>query len=85
MGRQRIPCCFGNSGVSLPAMQQSFLGASLAFATALSAFAEAPKLPGVGVTRQEAITKNEIAGAIPVVVTKRKKIGAVSFPGADHD
>lgn len=55
-------------------MKQSLIAAGLAFATALSAFAEAPKLPGVGATMQEAITKNEIAGAITVVVTKDKTV-----------
>jgi CubicO group peptidase (beta-lactamase class C family) len=55
-------------------MKQSLIAASLALATALSAFADAPKLPGVGTTMQEAITKNEIAGAITVVVTRDKTV-----------
>src|SRR6185369_4702429 len=60
--------------VSLSAMNQSLITATLAFATALSAFADAPKLPGVGAAMQEAITKNEIAGAITVVVTRDKTV-----------
>jgi len=48
--------------------------ASLVLATTLSAFADAPKLPGVGATMQELIAKNEIAGAITVVVTKDKTV-----------
>jgi CubicO group peptidase (beta-lactamase class C family) len=55
-------------------MKQSFIAASLTFATALYAFADAPKLPGVGATMQELIAKNEIAGAITVVVTKDKTV-----------
>src|SRR6266516_888852 len=70
----RIPCFIANSGVSLQAMKQSLVAASLTLATALSAFADGPKLPGVGATMQEAITKNEIAGAITVVVAKDKTV-----------
>lgn len=46
---------------------------SLALATALPALAaEPPKLPGVGAAMQEMIAKNEIAGAVTVVVSKDK-------------
>jgi CubicO group peptidase (beta-lactamase class C family) len=55
-------------------MNQSLIAASLMFTTVLPAFAAAPKLPGVGTTMQEAITKDEIAGAITVVVTKDKTV-----------
>src|SRR6266550_2598922 len=55
-------------------MKQSLIAASLTFATALPAFADAPKLPGVGATMQQAVAKNEIAGAITVVVTKDKTV-----------
>src|ERR1043166_3093591 len=55
-------------------MKPSLFAASLAFATALPAFADAPKLPGVGPTMQELIAKNEIAGAITVVVTRDKTV-----------
>src|SRR5712691_6158669 len=36
------------------------------------AFADSPRLPGVGDAMQEMIAKNEIAGAVTVVVTKDK-------------
>src|SRR6266567_8699190 len=55
-------------------MKQSLIAASLTFATALSAFADAPKLPGVRATIHQTIAKNEIAGAITVVVTKDKTV-----------
>jgi len=55
-------------------MKPSLIAASLACVTALSAFADAPKLPGVGDTMQGLIAKNEIAGAITVVVTKDKVV-----------
>lgn len=70
----RTSCFIGKSEVSLPAMKQSLIAASLTFATAFSTFADAPKLPGVGAAMQEAIAKNEIAGAITVVVTKDKTV-----------
>lgn len=55
-------------------MKQSLLLVSLACATALSALAATPKLPGVGAAMQEMIAKNEIAGAITVVVAKDKTV-----------
>jgi len=65
----QIPC-FGEDGVfSLYAMSHRFLFASLVCATTLSAFADAPRLPGIRDTMQELIAGNEIAGAITVVVT----------------
>ena len=44
----------------------------LALFVALSAFVEDPKLPGVGTAMQEMIAKNEIAGAVTVVVSRDK-------------
>jgi len=45
----------------------------LVLVTALSAFAAAPpKLPGVGAAMQDMIAKNEIAGAVTVVVSKNR-------------
>ena len=44
----------------------------LALSATLSAFAEEPKLPGVGAAMQEMIAKNEVAGAVTAVVTKNK-------------
>jgi len=55
-------------------MKPSLCGACLAFATVVSAFADVSKLPGVGATVQELIAKNEIAGAITVVVAKDKTV-----------
>jgi CubicO group peptidase (beta-lactamase class C family) len=46
------------------------LAAILALSVALSAFADTPKLPGVGAAMQEMIARNEIAGAVTVVVSK---------------
>ena len=64
-------------------MKQSLIVASLAFATTLCVVADAPKLPGVGDTMQEAITKNEIAGAITVVVKRDKTVHLESTGFAD--
>ena len=44
----------------------------LALSATLTAFAQEPKLPGIGAAMQEMIAKNEIAGAVTVVVTKDK-------------
>ena len=48
------------------------LPAILALSAVLSAFADEPKLPGVGAAMQEMIAKHEIAGAVTVVVTRNK-------------
>src|SRR5213075_619597 len=48
------------------------LALSAALCAALPAFAEGPKLPGIGAAMQEMVAKNEIAGAVTVVVTKDK-------------
>jgi CubicO group peptidase (beta-lactamase class C family) len=48
------------------------LAVILALSAALSAFAEEPKLPGIGSAMQEMIEKNEIAGAVTVVVTRNE-------------
>ncbi len=55
-------------------MKNFLLAASLAFATAFSAIADAPKLPGVGAAMQEMIANNEIAGAITMVVSKDQTV-----------
>ncbi len=44
----------------------------LTLSTALVAIAEPPKLPGVGAAMEAAIAKNEVAGAVTVVVSKDK-------------
>ena len=40
--------------------------------SALTAFAEEPKLPGIGAAMQEMIAKNEISGAVTAVVARNK-------------
>jgi CubicO group peptidase (beta-lactamase class C family) len=55
-------------------MKPSLAVVSLTVLATLSAFAQAPKLPTVGAAMQEMIAKNEIAGAITVVVTKDKTV-----------
>ena len=57
--------------------------AVLIFSATFSTFAEAPKLPGVGAAMQEMIAKNEIAGAVTVVVTKDKVLHQESTGFAD--
>jgi CubicO group peptidase (beta-lactamase class C family) len=47
-----------------------FLALSVTLCLGQSAFADEPKLPGVGAAMQEMVAKNEIAGAVTVVVTK---------------
>lgn len=44
----------------------------LAIAVTLTAGAQEPKLPGIGAAMEEMIAKNEIAGAVTVVVTRDK-------------
>src|SRR5438445_4541455 len=56
---------------------------STALCAALPAFADGPKLPGIGGAMQEMIAKNEIAGAVPVVVTKDKLLHLESNGLAD--
>lgn len=55
-------------------MNHALLAACLTVTSILSVSAETPKLPGVGEAMQEMISKNEIAGAVTVVVTKDKMI-----------
>ncbi|MEO8076038.1 MAG: serine hydrolase domain-containing protein [Acidobacteriota bacterium] len=53
----------------------------LALSAALTAFALEPKLPGVGAAMQNMVAKNEIAGAVTMVVTKNdvKHLEATGF------
>jgi CubicO group peptidase (beta-lactamase class C family) len=51
--------------------------------SAIPAFAAQPKLPGVGAAMQEMIAKNEIAGAVTVVVNKDKVLHLESSGFAD--
>src|SRR3954464_13894673 len=61
--------------------------ASLAFSAAIClarpAFSEEPKLAGVGAAMQEMVAKNEITGAITVVVSKDKVLHSESTGLAD--
>ena len=59
---------------------RSFL-ATLAFAA--SSFAAAPKLPGVGAAMEQMIAKNEIAGAVTIVLAKDKLLHLESTGHAD--
>ena len=56
---------------------------SAALCGALPAFADGLKLPGIGAAMQEMIAKNEIAGAVTVVVTKDKLLHLESTGFAD--
>jgi len=57
--------------------------AALAFVATLTAFAEAPILPGVGAAMQEMTAKNEIAGAVTLVVSKDRVLHLESIGFAD--
>src|SRR5439155_19797775 len=59
------------------------LALSAALCAALSAFADGPKLPGIGAAMQEMVAKNEIAGAVTVVVKKDKVLHLESTGFAD--
>ena len=56
---------------------------SAALCAALPAFADGPKLPGIGDAMQEMIAKNEIAGTVTVVVKKDKVLHLESTGFAD--
>src|SRR5437016_34593 len=56
---------------------------STALCAALPPFADGPKLPGIGGAMQEMIAKNEIAGAVTVVVTNDKLLHPESTGFAD--
>jgi CubicO group peptidase (beta-lactamase class C family) len=55
-------------------MNRSLALTGLALLATLSTLAQPSRLPGVGAAMQEMIAKNEIAGAITVVVTKEKTV-----------
>lgn len=59
------------------------LALAAAFCAALPAFADDPKLPGIGAAMQEMIAKNEIAGAVTVVVNRDKVLHLESTGFAD--
>src|SRR5947208_881157 len=66
-----------------PCRRFAILALSAALCAALPAFADGPKLPGIGAAMQEMIAKNEIAGAVTVVVTKDKLVHLESTGFAD--
>jgi CubicO group peptidase (beta-lactamase class C family) len=55
-------------------MKRILLALCLPLICTVSALAQAPKLPGIGAAMQELVSRNEIAGAITVVVTKDKTV-----------
>src|SRR5438093_12750228 len=55
-----------------PCRHRANIVLAAALCAALPAFADGPKLSGIGAAMQEMIVKNEIAGAVTVVVTKDK-------------
>src|SRR5258706_16392237 len=57
--------------------------ATLLFCAVLPAFADGRKLPGVGAAMEKMNAKNEIAGAVTVVVTKDKVLHFESTGFAD--
>ena len=60
-----------------------FLALSAVVCLARSAFADEPVLPGVGAAMQGMVDKNEIAGAVTMVVAKDKVLHAESTGFAD--
>ena len=66
-----------------PCRRFAILALFTALCAALPAFADGPKLPGIGAAMQEMIAKNEIAGAVTVVVTKDKLLHLESTGFAD--
>ena len=61
----------------------AFLVFCAALCLARSAFADEPTLPGIGAAMQEMVAKNEIAGAVTVVVAKDKVLHIESTGLAD--
>src|SRR5882757_1543971 len=60
-----------------------FLVLAVTLCYAQSAFADEPKLPGVGAAMQEMVAKKEIAGAVTVVVARDKVLHLESTGLAD--
>ena len=57
--------------------------AVLVFAASLTAIAQESKLPGVGAAMQEMVSKNEVAGAVTVVVSKDRVLHLETTGSAD--
>ena len=64
-------------------MNSCRLAVILALSATVPAFFEEPKLPGIGTAMQEMIAKNEVAGAVTVVVTKDKIVHVEASGFAD--
>jgi CubicO group peptidase (beta-lactamase class C family) len=64
-------------------MNSCRLALILAFFATLTAFTAGPALPGVGRAMQEMMAKNEIAGAVTAVVTKKEVLHLESTGFAD--
>lgn len=64
-------------------IKASFAGLAGALLAAWSAFAETPRLPGLGDAMEQMIAKDEIAGAVTAVVTKDKLLHLESIGFAD--
>ena len=67
----------------MPRLLSIYFILSTAFCLVHSTFAAEPVLPGVGAAMQEMVAKNEIAGAVTVVVTKDKVLHLESTGLAD--
>ena len=76
-----------HSNMKTTMKHSSCLFANLALSAALCsapyAFGDSPKLPGIGAAMQEMIAKNEIAGAVTVVVQEDKVLHLESTGFAD--
>src|SRR2546429_8116970 len=66
-----------------PCRHLANLALAAALCAALPAFADGPKLSGIGAAMQEMIARNEIAGAVTVVVKKDKVLHLESTGFAD--
>jgi CubicO group peptidase (beta-lactamase class C family) len=67
------PCRFNiEITMSHPVRHFARLPLAAVLYVALTTFADGPRLPGIGAAMQEMSAKNEIAGAVTVVVTKDK-------------
>jgi CubicO group peptidase (beta-lactamase class C family) len=66
-----------------PSHRLANLALAAALCAALPALADEPKLPGIGAAMQEMIAKNEIAGAVTIVVNKDKVLHVESTGFAD--
>jgi CubicO group peptidase (beta-lactamase class C family) len=64
-------------------MSQSRIAAALVVAATLAVSAEDPKLPGIGAAMQDLVSKQEIPGAVTVVVAKDRVLHLEATGSAD--